>query len=463
MLVLGQNVTRGAQASDERALDSNEEQKHFEVVCHKARRGPFTMAMVWVTMVASFPAVLIGLEWHKQGFSLRDVLCALALNFAVLLAYSIPMCVLAARSGLSFKFLCHKYFGKHFSRLLTVCVLGLYLGWYSLTSLLMADACCGILGGKQYIVGLALTFSFAMALNNFFGFKGVANFARFVGAPAVICWIVFMFIKVAPDVPHYLSLSGAAAGGPQVSLPLVFCGVSQSILGYVMWGNEADYWRNSASRVRGIACSLAFALFIGAVIFPLTGWLVGARTGITEPSMATDYLNKFAFGGAGILALLFLAAQYFACNDSNLYAFAHAAESFTKISHKKAVLILAILAGGVASLLAVSGTQNALFAVCALNGVILPTASVLILSECLLLRRIAKNQEQITPAKWSAIVAWSSGMLFGVITSGIIPGTDMLKVPMPIISAWLLTLCVFWPVRALELTRSKSFAMAVEA
>lgn len=57
MLVLVQNVTRGAQASYERVTDSNEEQKHCEVVCHKARRGPFTMAMVWVTMVASFPAV----------------------------------------------------------------------------------------------------------------------------------------------------------------------------------------------------------------------------------------------------------------------------------------------------------------------------------------------------------------------------------------------------------------------
>ncbi len=63
----------------------------------------------------------------------------------------------------------------------------------------------------------------------------------------------------------------------------------------------------------------------------------------------------------------------------------------------------------------------------------------------------------------TALVTWSAGMIFGVLTSGIIPGTDMLKVPMPIISAWLLSLCVFWPVRALELTRSKSFAMALEA
>ncbi|MBK9206130.1 MAG: hypothetical protein IPL73_27705 [Candidatus Obscuribacter sp.] len=44
----------GSKASDERATDSNEEQKHCEVVCHKARRGPFTMAMVWVTMVPHF-------------------------------------------------------------------------------------------------------------------------------------------------------------------------------------------------------------------------------------------------------------------------------------------------------------------------------------------------------------------------------------------------------------------------
>jgi purine-cytosine permease-like protein len=415
-----------------------------------ARRGPVTMGLVWVSMVASFPCVLIGLDWHRQGFSLPTVLWSLLLNMAILLLYSIPMCVIAAKTGLSFKFLCRKYFGDGFSKLLTVCVILLYLGWYGVVSLLMADATCAMIGGKQYLAPMAFMFSFAMAFNNFFGFKGVANFARFIGGPAVICWIVYMFAKVAPDIPHCLEHASTT-----VSLPLVFCGVSQSIVGFVIWGNEADYWRNSTTNKVGIGFSLAAALFIGAVIFPLTGWLMGARTGITDAMVATAYLNKFAFGGAGIIALLFVAAQYFAANDSNLYAFAHGVESFTKMTHKKVVLALGFLAGILAAGLAVSGTQNALEACCALNGVILPTASLIVLAECIVIRRWDLSENNKIPAvRYSAVIAWSCGMLLGVITSGIIPGTKVLNVGVPILEAWALALALYIALRKREIAAS---------
>ena len=368
---------------------------------------------------------------------------------AILLLYSIPICIFAAKTGLSFKFLCKKLFGERFSKIITVCVIVLYLGWYAVVSLLLADACCSSLGAKQYLPAIAFALSFAMAFNNFFGFKGVANFARFIGGPAVICWIVCMFTRVAPNVPVYLAQHSATS----VALPLVFCGVSQAIVGFVIWGNEADYWRNSTKSSRGIALSLTAALIVGAVIFPLTGWLVGASTGITDGMVATDYLNKFAFGGATIVALLFLAAQYFAANDSNLYAFAHAVESFTQMSHKKVVSVLALLAGLVAAGMAVTGTQNAMVAVCALNGVILPTASVLILAEVVIIRRgrVLENQD-IAAVGRSAMIAWGCGVALGIITSGIIPGTKVLNVGVPILEAWLLALLLYIPLRMREVS-----------
>ncbi len=316
----------------------------------------------------------------------------------------------------------------------------------------MADATCAMLGGKQHLALLAFVFSFAMAFNNFFGFKGVANFAKFIGGPAVICWIVYMFARVAPDIPQCLHQQVAT-----VASPLVFFGVAQSIVGFVIWGNEADYWRNSTSNKGHVGFSLTAALIVGAVIFPLTGWLVGARTGITDAIAATDYLNKCSFGGAGIIALLFLAAQYFAANDSNLYAFAHGVESFTKMTHKKVVFVLAILAGILAAGLALSGTQSALEAVCALNGVILPTASLIVMAECLVIRRgkLALN-DQIPTAGKSAVIAWTAGMFLGIVTSGIIPGTKVMNVGVPILEAWILALCLYIPLRKMELAANKS-------
>ena len=448
-----QTLNRPAQTAPAQA-----ESCHLDAVGSGARRGPITMGLVWVTMVASFPGVLIGLDWHTQGFSLPSVLGALGLCMAVLLIYSVPMCVLAAKTGLSFKFLCRKYFGNGFSKLLTVCVVVLYLGWYAVMSLLMADACSGLIGSKQYLAPLAFVFSFAMAFNNFFGFKGVANFARFVGGPAIICWIVYMFIRVAPDIPLCLKqASSAASAASSVPFSLVLCGVSQSIVGFVIWGNEADYWRNSTTNPGKISLALCSALIVGAVVFPLTGWLVGARTGITDAMVATDYLNKFAFGGAGLVALLFLAAQYFAANDSNLYAFAHAAESFTKMTHKKTVLALAVLAGILAAFMAVSGTQSALEAICALNGVILPTASLIVLAECIVIRRGNLSQNANIPAVGrSAVIAWAAGMVLGIATSGIIPGTKGLHFGVPILEAWMLALALYIPLRKMELSAAST-------
>lgn len=439
-----------------------------EAVLPSVRRGPLTMGLVWVSMVASFPGVLIGLSWHKQGFPLPEVLSSLALCMVILLGYSVPMCTLAAKTGLSFKYLCHKYFGTGFSRLLTICLLVIYLGWYAVCSLLMADACCALGGlGRQNLALTAFLFSFAMAFNNFFGFTGVANFAKFVGAPAVICWIVYLFVQVAPEIPINLHTPAVAAvtakATTAMNLPLVFCGVAQSIVGFVIWGNEADYWRNSTTGSKGIGFSLAAALIVGACVFPLTGWLIGAQTGINDPMVATDHLNKISFGGVGLVVLLFLAAQYFAANDSNLYAFVHAVESFTALTHKKTVLILALLAGLLAGGLALSGTQSALEAVCSLNGVLLPTASLIVLAEYLVIRRFYKEHKTslASPcASRAAIIAWSAGVFLGIATSGIIPGSQGLRVGIPILEAWLLAVVLFLILRRRDLAKSGKLATA---
>jgi purine-cytosine permease-like protein len=425
------------------------------IIAENRRHSLPTMGLLWVTMVSSFPAVLIGFDWYKKGFSFNQVFLALALGLAVLLAYEIPVCSLAVRTGLSFKLLCQKLFSPLLYRLLTACLIFLYLGWYSVCALLMADAVAGICKISALIPTLAFIFSFAMAFNNLFGFRGVANFARFIGAPAVILWIFYLLFQAAPEIPRHI-----AESTDKTSFTTVFAVVCQFILGFAIWGNEADYWRNSKGKPLGIGLTLGIALFVGQLIFPLVGFMVACNTGITESAPATDVLNKLTFGSAGWLAISFLAAQYFAVNDSNLYAFAYGVESFIKLSHRKVVLILALVAGVLSAYLSLSGAAGALESMCSLNCTLLPTASILILAECFFFQnktggiQSPGSTSAFPKAGNSALIAWGIGAAFGIITSGVIPGTKALNVGIPALQAWALALIVYLPLRRLELNRN---------
>ncbi|MFA7337478.1 MAG: hypothetical protein WC028_11885 [Candidatus Obscuribacterales bacterium] len=426
------------------------------------RYGLPTMGLLWVTMVASFPAVLIGFDWCKRGFSLKQVLLSLLIAIVVLLLYSVPVCLLAVKTGLSFKMLCHKLFPPAFSKILTAALIFLYLGWYSVCALLLADAVAGIFRIQQFLPALALGFCFAMAFNNLFGFKGVANFARFVAAPVVILWICYLFLQVAPDIPQQLSKSRES-----VELASVICIITQFILGFAIWGNEADYWRNGRGKAAGIAITLAIALMIGEFIFPLVGFLVASKTGVYETGLATDMLNKLVFGSMGWIAVSFLGAQYFAVNDSNLYAFVHGVETFTKLGHRSVVISLAVLAGVLSVFLSISGATSALESMCGLNCTILPTASVLIMAECFIFQssvvKGANSATGIFPVGKSALIAWTIGAAFGIATSGVVPGTKWLNIGIPALQAWALTLIVYLPLRMMELKHLKRIWSADES
>ncbi len=419
------------------------------------RRGPVTMSLLWVTMVSSFPSVLIGFEWYRQRLSFTQVLASLFISLGLLLLYSIPICSIAIKTGLSFKQLCNHFFGESFSSKMSICLMVLFMGWYAVAAFLMADAYSSLCGGKQYLPLLAMAFSFAMALNNFFGFKGIANFAKFVGAPAVIGWIIFMFCKIAPTVPASLAHSQ-----DMVPFSMAFCTVSQFVIGFAIWGNEADYWRHGKAKPLDIGLALGAALFIGQIIFPITGWLIASQTGITESAAATAYLNKFTFGGLSILSLLFIGCQYFAANDSNLYAFAHAFESFCKMSHRKVVFTVSCLAAVAAGGLAFSRAVSALESICALNAVLLPTATILLTAEWFIFRRKHGLNEVLPSAKYSASIAWTSGALLGILTTGIVPGTSSFAIGIPSLQAWLMALAVYIPLRAWELTTVKRAVFA---
>lgn len=429
---------------------AGDDSSHVAAIPQAHRHGPVTMGLLWITMVTSFPSLLIGFEWYKQGICLKDVIFGVLTSCALVLVYYVPICLVAARTGLSFKHLSETVFGALGSKFLVIPLIFIFLGWYTVCALLMSDAFCGVFASKAMLPALAAFFSFAMAFNNFFGFKGVANFAKFFGGPVLICWILFSFFKIAPEFSTALSLKSTGSATAITALTSIMT----FTIGFAIWGNEADYWRHSKPKVLPLVLALSGALLFGEIIFPVTGWLIAFKTGIVDSARATSFMTEFSFGGLELLAIVVLAVSYFAANDSNLYALTHAFEGFAKLSHKTLVFYIALVGALASFLMAKMGAASALEQMCALNSVVLPVATVLIVAEYLLFRGLMKapavSSEKL---RIPAFGSFSAGVALGLLTSGVLPGLSYWHIGLPPLQAWLLALVIYIPWRTQEIRR----------
>ncbi len=427
----------------------------FTPVPMSERRGPITMALLWITMVTAFPSVLVGFQWYKDGFSLLEVIGCALIGCMLLLAYAVPASQLGARTGQSFGALSRGVFGRWGSRLVNFNLIWIFVAWYGLAALFLAEGFEGLFHVHLPMAWLAAGLAVLMAFNNFFGFKGVANFARYFAAPVLIVWVGYTFFKAMGQCPPTVLMETS-----HKSFGLAVTTVSSFIIGFAVWGNEADYWRFSKPKTKFSLIPIAVALCIGEVIFPATGWVVARITGITDYAAATAFMNDYSFGGIAILGALVLTASYFAANDSNLFGSAQACNNIIALPHRTWVTILAILGAAMAAWLSVSGSFKALEAIASLNCIFLPTATVIVMGEWIMWTSVFKmktpfaeripEHHELPAVRWPALIALVAAAFVGVMTSGVVPGTEKLHVGICSLQAWLTALIVYMPLRFIE-------------
>ncbi len=423
------------------------------------RRSAFTMGLVWVTMVASFPAVLAGFEWYSQGISFNQMIVCALISLLLLMAYSIPACELGSRTGLGYCALSRFVFGRLGSALITINLLWMFTGWYAMTAVLMAQAFADIfhISLAQFpfaIIGLSVIFAFLMSVNNFFGFTGVANFARFMAAPALMTWVGYTFVK-ALNTPISLKTVSHLHASNTHALTIM----SSFIIGFAVWGNEPDYWRYSKPGVLRTGVPLLVSIVIGQLLFPMAGWLVARGSGITDASSAAAYMSNYCFAGVAVLGLVILIADYFSTNDSSLFGTAAALDSVWPVKHMVAVGMSAFAGAILAAVFAVFDASQTLSAMVSLNCVILPTPTVIMLCEWLLQKyvfaqsaifTVVPDFKDLPIVRWPAIVALVSGLLVGIITSGLIPALEPLHFGVCSMQAWLTSMIIYIPLRIYE-------------
>ena len=419
------------------------------------RSGPVTMGLLWITMVVFFPSLLVGFEWCKNGFTFWQVLLCSIVSCLILMIYTVPATQLGASTGLGYITLSQGVFGRAGSWLVTINLILICTLFYGLGALFEAESLKGLFNLSCPMWLLAVSFSIIMSCNNFFGFKGIANFARYIAAPLLILWGLYSFLKVSSTFPVSL-LNGTSKQPSSLALTTI----SSYIIGYCVWGNEKDYWRFSVPKPLYALVPLTAAWIMGPILFPITGWMIAKVTGITDYAAATAYMNVYSFGGIAWLGAFVLSASYFAANDSNLFAIVQACETIKNLSHRQWVIIMATAGSIVALLLSLSGAAKALESVGALNCVIMPTPTVIMLTEWFLLTKVFKTKRismdeiplssGLPNLRWPALIALLSGITVGLATSGVIPGSNNLHVGICPLQAWLTAIIIYIPLRLVE-------------
>lgn len=443
--------------SQDTLLEKESSDFTHEPVPQSERRGPVTMTLLWITMVTAFPTVLIGFQWFKQGLTLFQVVACSLLSCLLLLIYSVPAAWLGVRSGLTYTLLTRQTFGRWGTWLVSFHAIWLMSAWYALDAVLLADALKGLFHLSLAVPLFAAVLSMLMAVNNFFGFKGVANFARYFAAPLLVLWVAYTFFKVAPSVsPQVFTVPS------QISFMSALTIVSSFVIGFAVWGNEPDYWRYSKPNKKHVFGSLFFALVIGEIIFPTTGWMVARLSGVNDYIEATNYMNVYSFGGVAIFAALVLIASYCAANDSNMYGMINAIENLKKIPHKVAVISLAGISSAFAAWLAQEGSSQSLQSIASLNCVIIPVMTVIMIIEEFVVKKqfvTGADISQVVPmdklpaVKWPALIASHTGLAVGIATAGVIPGLECWCVGICSVQSWICAGLLYYVLRAYEISR----------
>jgi purine-cytosine permease-like protein len=201
-------------------------------------------------------------------------------------------------------------FGKVGSALVSLLLILVAAGWTAFAFNLLATLYDGLFGWG-HIIAISVVLAVLGIANDIFGFTGITAFARYLVAPLMIAWVLYLVIKGAADLPTSVWTTGAA----DQTLPLL-TGIGVAI-GSVMWGNEPDTWRYGQPRPLWPVVPYVIAIVVGLVLFVAGGWMMAdlSHAGQYDFGPAFRYTVGYSLFGALWLGAILATVLQVAVND----------------------------------------------------------------------------------------------------------------------------------------------------
>jgi hypothetical protein len=283
--------------------------------------------------------------------------------------------------------------------------------------------------------------------NNLFGFTGIAAFARYVVAPVMIIWMLYLVIKGMTSIPSEV-LGASPVGSTQT--PFV-AGIGVAI-GSVMWGNEPDTWRYGQPRFTWPVVPLVIAVAVGLVLFVAGGWMMAELSGAGpfDFGPAFRYTVEYSLFGWLWLGALVATALVIAINDGNYYEMINAGQNLVGQARNWRRWFTCLIMAGLAAIFTwwFPDLEDGFFIVTGWSSIALPCVTVVMCVDRFLLPRLVNLERPVSPVpswqesgvgNWPGIVAVLVALLFGGWGLGLLPGQEVPPdVGLVAVEAWLL-------------------------
>lgn len=424
------------------------------VVPLTARRSRWHFLSLWITLAAGFTYLFLGFQYHDAGYSFWQAIAAGAVGAVAYLAYALPAAYLGSTTGQTHALLTRSILGRVGSAVVTVVLIGIAAGWTAFAFNLLATLYDGLFSWG-HIVLISVILAVVGITNNLFGFTGIAAFARYLVAPLMIVWLLYLVVKGFTSLPAHTLATDA---GP-VTMPFL-TGVGVAI-GSVMWGNEPDTWRYGKPRLFWPTWPLVVALAVGLVLFVAGGWMMAvlSKQGQYDFGPAFRYIVEYSMFGVLPLGAIVATVLQVAINDGNYYEMVNAGQNALGgvrgwrrwYTCALVVLVAAVFAGLFPS------AQDGFFTVANWSAIALPCVTVVMCVDRFLLPRLVSARRPMggptstVPswgesgvANWPGIVAVLLAVAFGAWGLGLFPGQAAApSAGLPAVEAWVLAGLVY--------------------
>lgn len=399
------------------------------VVPADRRRPWYHFTALWVTFTAGFTYLFLGFQFHDAGYSLGRAVLAGASGAVAYLAYALPAAYLGSTTGQTHALLTRSVFGRLGSALASLLLVGIAAGWTAFAFNLLATLYDGLFSWG-HVVLISVAFALIGITNNLFGFAGITAFARYLVAPLMIVWTLYLVIKGFTTIPaHVLTAS------PHTAAPLPFLAGVGVAIGSVMWGNEPDTWRYGKPRFGWPVGSYLVALAVGLVLFVAGGWMMAALSGAGQYDFGPAFRYVVQYSLFGLLALGAVVATVLqiAINDGNYYEMINGGQNV--VGHLPGwrrwytCLVMAALTAVFTALF--PRLESGFFTVAGWSSIALPCTTVVMCVDRFLLPRLAGVRRQLVPiptwraaatANWLGVLSVLAAVAFGAYGLGLFPG-----------------------------------------
>jgi purine-cytosine permease-like protein len=417
------------------------------------RRSLYHFLALWITLAAGFTYLFLGFQYHDSGYSLAKAAAAGALGGFFYLCYALPAAYLGSKTGQTHSLLTRSIFGQVGSAIVSLLLIGTAAGWIAFAFNLLAVMYDGLFGW-DHVVGIGVILAVVGVFNNLFGFTGITAFARYLVAPLMILWMLYLVIKGFADIP-----SEALSAAPPVGElgPLSFLSGIGLAIGAVMWGNEPDSWRFGQPRFFWPLVPYAVALGIGLVLFVVGGWMMAQISGAGPFDFGPAFKAtvEYSLFGALVLGAAVATVMQVAINDGNYYEMTNAGQNVVGQVRGWKRWYTCLVTAAIAAVVTwwFPHIENGFFKVAGWTAIALPSATVVMCVDQFLLPRWFGLERSVAPipewraaatGNWPGIVAVLLAVLFGAWGLALFPGqTQEPSLGLVPVEAWLLAAALY--------------------